>query len=240
MTNQKLLSRKQISLFLHSFFVETQIRHFEIISASSHHPQKVLFDIGGGCGYFATAVRRDFDIQVRVMDQDEDSIKIAQKAGVEAFVGDLFTFTSKGDEGTVCFNLILHHLVSSSEKETRSMQIRALSRWSESNVQIFVNEYIYESYLLDLTGWLIYAITSNKMLSLLLSIISKVVPSLRANTFGTGVRFRSNSGWRAIFEEAGFSIQGEIRGMPEKVSLARRLLLISQIRLDSFLLTPCK
>ena len=102
---------------------------------------------------------------------------------------------------------------------------------------IFINEYIYESMILDLSGRLIYEITKSQVLSFLGKMVSYVVPSLRANTFGVGVRFRSNKGWTDIFDSMGFKVVNFIKGAPEPVSFARRLLLIRECRRDSFLLT---
>jgi hypothetical protein len=136
----------------------------------------------------------------------------------------------------VCFNLILHHLVGSSEKETLDFQMRAVTAWKNESVKIFVNEYIYESWIKNFSGWLIYQITKNKFLSAIGNSISKFVPSLKANTFGVGVRFRSNSEWIDIFKNAGFIVEKEIKGDNELISLPRRILLIKEIRRDSFLL----
>ena len=67
---------------------------------------------------------------------------------------------------------------------------------------------------------------------------SKLMPLLKANTFGVGVRFRSYDEWMQLFQEAGFSVVKTELGRKEIVSLPRRLLLIKQIRKDSFLITP--
>jgi len=62
------------------------------------------------------------------------------------------------------------------------------------------------------------------------------VPSLRANTFGVGVRFRTAGDWRRLFAEAGYKVLGYRRGDNEQLSLPRRLMMISSIRRDSFIL----
>ncbi len=114
--------------------------------------------------------------------------------------------------------------------------MRAVTAWKNESVKIFVNEYIYESWIKNFSGWLIYQITKNKFLSAIGNSISKFVPSLKANTFGVGVRFRSNSEWIDIFKNAGFIVEKEIKGDNELISLPRRILLIKEIRRDSFLL----
>jgi hypothetical protein len=75
-------------------------------------------------------------------------------------------------------------------------------------------------------------------LSALGQAIARVVPTLHANTFGVGVRFRSNADWKRLFSEAGFATIGEVRGEEERISLPRRLLFIKSIRRDSFLIAP--
>jgi hypothetical protein len=167
---------------------------------------------------------------------DPVSVESARSYGVEAMVGDALQPDKKNDEALVCFNLILHHLVATSENETLALQTRAISNWRQSGTKVFVNEYIYESWFGDFSGWLIYQITKSKFLSKVGLIISKVMPSLKANTFGVGVRFRSGSEWKKIFDNSGFVVEAEIKGEEEFISLPRRLLLIKNIRRDSFLL----
>lgn len=66
---------------------------------------------------------------------------------------------------------------------------------------------IYESFVINnFSGWLIYQITSNSALSVLGNFIAKFIPSLKANTFGVGVRFRSHKEWQRMFESLGFEI----------------------------------
>jgi len=144
----------------------------------------------------------------------------------------------RGDEEFASFNLILHHLVGRSEEITRTLQMNSLARWRDRARGVFVNEYIYESYAMRASGWLIFQITKSTLLSALAKWISTVVPSLRANTFGVGVRFRAHEEWRELFEDAGYRVKSCVIGRSEPVSMARRLLLIKQIRRDSFLLVP--
>ena len=141
-----------------------------------------------------------------------------------------------GDEEIVCFNLILHHLVGSSEESTRALQVQALGNWSADNIKVFVNEYIYESWLDDVSGKLIYMITKSRVLSFIGNLVAKVFPSLKANTFGVGVRFRSSASWKRVFTQAGFKVSNEVQGSEEIIAAPRRLLLIKSIRRDSFLL----
>ncbi len=233
---QKTLNVEQVSAFYHDAFVQQQVEHFKTIALPGINTGKVVVDIGGGCGYFANAIKKDLNIPTRVIDMDAVSVETAKTLGLEAMIGDALHPLKKSDEGVVCFNLILHHLVAHSEAETLVLQSRAITAWRENNVKVFVNEYIYESWIANFSGWLIYQITKNKLLSAIGKTVSRVMPSLKANTFGVGVRFRSNSEWKKIFEKSGFTVKDELRGEPEFISLPRRLLLIKEIRRDSFVL----
>ncbi len=174
-----------------------------------------------------------------MLDNDVQSVLICQQAGIEGIQGDALNPPMAGHDNVVCFNMILHHLVGETEEATLDLQSRALSVWHSNVSAIFVNEYIYESFVnLDFTGWLIFRITSSPHLSMLCNLVAKLVPSLNANTFGVGVRFRSHIEWQRIFVSLGFDVVGIVKGKQECVSLARRLLLIKNCRRDSFLLKP--
>ena len=230
------LNPEQVAAFYHDEFVRQQVDHFKKIALPSVKAGSFVVDIGGGCGHFAGAIKKEMNLCTRVIDVDPVSVDSALRLGVEAMVGDALQPEKKNDEGLVCFNLILHHLVATSENETLALQAGALSSWRESGVKVFVNEYIYESWFCDLSGRLIYQITKSKFLSKVGEIVSKAVPSLKANTFGVGVRFRSVNEWKKIFINAGFEVEAELKGEEEFISLPRRLLLIKKIRRDSFLL----
>lgn len=233
---QKTLKAEQIAAFYHDGFVQQQVEHFKNIALPNIDPGLVVVDVGGGCGYFASAIQNELGVTTRIIDMDPVSVTSAQALGVEAMVGDALNPEKKNDEGVACFNLILHHLVAKSENETLALQVRAIGAWRENNVKVFVNEYIYESWIADFSGWIIYQITKSKLLSAIGRSVSKVLPSLKANTFGVGVRFRSNSDWKRIFDEHGWTVDQELKGGKEFISLPRRLLLIREIRRDSFFL----
>jgi hypothetical protein len=169
---------------------------------------------------------------------DIASVKACHELGVEATQGDALNPEVTGDEGVACFNLILHHLVGKSESQTIDMQTKALAVWRPHIKHIFVNEYIYESVIGNFSGWLFFQITKSSILSCFGRLVSIFIPSLKANTFGVGVRFRSNAEWRQVFSRAGFSVKGFVAGRKEHVSLPRRMLLIKSVQRDSYLLEP--
>lgn len=231
---QKKLNTEQIAAFYHDIFVEQQLRHFKKIISKDFN--KVVVDVGGGCGFFARALKDELNLSVRVIDSDPISVSRALDLGVDAICEDALSVKHYGDEGVICFNLILHHLVSDSEEKTRLLQVNALKAWKGAGVKIFVNEYIYESWGWNLSGKLIYQITKNNLLSSLGKMVSNFAPTLHANTFGIGVRFRGSKEWRDIFKAEGFKILTEIEGEDEGISWARRLLFIKTIKRNSFLL----
>lgn len=235
---QKALSAEQVEAFYHNEFVADQVRHFGLLFKSAEVQPRLVVDMGGGCGFFARKLREVTAFPVQVVDMDPASVAACLEAGIDASVGDALQPQMSGREDIVSFNLILHHLVSSSEPVTRGLQMRALSVWRGHVQFVFVNEYIYESFVGHLSGWLIYRITKSTVLSAMAKYVSRVVPSLRANTFGVGVRFRAHDEWRRLFDEAGFEVVATERGMNEPVSLPRRVLFIREIRRDSFVLRP--
>jgi hypothetical protein len=242
---QKLLSNNQIEYFYHNDFVERQIEDFIKLTGTSLNNVSnilnpgVIVDLGGGCGFFANALKHHTDLKIRVVDIDAISISLCNQAGLEAAIGDALNPKIVGDELVTCFNLILHHLVGKSENETRKLQERALSAWHSNGNIIFINEYIYESFFIkNFSGWIIYQITSNAFLSSVGLLMAKIFPSLKANTLFVGVRFRSHKEWLMMFESLGFDVVDVVKGKQEDISLPRRFLLIKNCRRDSFLLKP--
>jgi len=237
---QQILKEEQIEAFYHDNFVTSQVADFvALVPKRVNLNDRRVVDIGGGCGFFAKALSAEWGYKVRVVDADIKSIEFCMANGVEAICGDALAPNFVGDEGVICFNLILHHLVGASDSDTYSLQARALQEWYGNAPAIFVNEYIYESFIFEnFSGWLIYKITSSRFLSRIGRAVSWLMPTLKANTFGTGVRFRAQAEWVAIFDSLGFDVVGILEGQQEGVSLPRRLLLIKNCRRDSFLLVP--
>jgi hypothetical protein len=231
--SQKLLSADQIEAFYHDEFVEDQVRDF-VALVPSVSAVGVIVDVGGGCGFFARALSDATGVRARVIDMDPESVSACRALGVDAVQGDALRPEIRGDEEVVCFNLILHHLIASSERKTRALQQAALRPWTGRAKSLVVNEYIYESFVGNLSGRLIYWITNSAWLSWAGRQIARVVPAFKANTFGVGVRFRSHDEWRALFAEAGFDVMDARIGAPEPIAAPLRILLIKTIRRDSF------
>lgn len=236
--HQKKLSEDQVREFHHQEFVMDQVKDF-ILLTRELDVRGTVVDVGGGCGFFAAALRDRADIPVRVIDMDAGSIETCRQLGVDGRVDDALAPTIHGDEAVVCFNLILHHLIGEDDQRTRVLQSRALAVWFGRSEAVFVNEYIYESWLVPrFSAWTIWLVTSSRILSAIAKLVSRAIPSLRANTFGVGVRFRTAADWSTLFAASGYRIVASCRGRDEPVSLARRMLLIRSCRRDSFLLRP--
>lgn len=230
MAEQQKLSDAQLEAFYHDGFVEDQVRHFSRLLG----PGGTVVDVGGGRGFFARRLAEAVGRKVRVLDSDPVAVAGCRENGVDGEIGDALAPRVAGDEEAVSFNLILHHLVGASERATRDLQSRALRAWKGKARDLFVNEYIYESFVGRASGRLIFWITKSRVLSWMGRAVAFFARSLRANTFGVGVRFRAHDEWRRLFEEAGFEVVAAELGAPEPVSLPRRLLLIKSIRRDSF------
>ena len=234
---QNQLTREQIVAFDHDEFVDDQVRHF----SSLVHPivsfNATVVDVGGGRGYFASGVTAATGRQVIVIDTDAESVRACVARGVRAQEGNALQPNVEASSAVVCFNLVLHHLVADTERETRRLQTAALRAWRSRSACVFVNEYIYESFFGHLSGKLIYLITQSAILSALARIGSRWVPALKANTLGVGVRFRSDKEWRRLFSDAGYRVAASEKGRDEPISKVWRLLLIKRIARDSYCLS---
>jgi hypothetical protein len=234
---QIVLGKEELKEFYHECFVDDQAKDFLALQRVPADKIGKVVDIGGGCGFFAKKIMDLGITDVLVMDTDDNSVRTCGEKGVKAEISDALSPRIQGDEAIVCFNLILHHLIGSSEAMTLDAQKRALSAWRGRGVSLFVNEYVYEGFINEKSSAkLIWCITSSKLLSIIGKFVSWFIPSLKANTFGFGVRFRTKSDWERIFSATGYEVAGYSRGVDEEISLARRLLLIKSRRRDSFLL----
>lgn len=238
MSEQATLSDEQLKAFYHECFVEDQTRDFHSLVGASTDSTEQVIDVGGGCGFFASRLTEVTGRKVKVIDADTVAIQACGRLGVEATLGDALDPPFMGNENIVTFNLILHHLIGSSEPVTRELQVKALAAWRSNSSLVFVNEYIYESFVGNFSGWIIYQITKNQVLSWIGSKLGKLIPALRANTFGVGVRFRAHEEWCRLFSQAGYNVAACSLGRDEDVPFPLRLMLIKAIRRDSFLLKP--
>ena len=135
---QKILSTDQIEAFHHDNFVENQVAHFVSLCGVNGEHRNVL-DMGGGCGYFAKRLMGLANYKVKVVDMDPASVDVCRNSNIEATQGDAVNPQLSGDEDVVSFNLILHHLVASSELDTIHLQTKALAVWVPHVKYLFIN-----------------------------------------------------------------------------------------------------
>jgi hypothetical protein len=239
-SRQVKLALHQIEVFYSDRLANDQIAHFQkLVGSDLISKIRVVVDVGGGCGHFALQLVEKTGLKTRVVDSDQQSIENCKRNygdHLEAEVGDALTPQIHGDEDVVCLNLILHHLVGPTESETRALQKQALIAWREQAKTIFINEYIYDSFINGFSGRIIYEVTRSPLLSAIGRLVGAFIPSLKANTFGIGVRFRAHHEWIKLFEECGFKLIKTEHGRLERISLPRRILLIKRKKRDSFLL----
>lgn len=128
-TQRKLMSN-QLKEFYSDIFTTSQIKDFvELTTPITFGDNKCIVDVGGGCGHFARAVHRETGFTVKVLDSDEISIQQVNKINnknIIGIIGDALNPNDINNAKITCFNLILHHLVGASEKETLSLQKKAL------------------------------------------------------------------------------------------------------------------
>lgn len=233
---QRVLEPSQLEHFYTDTATADQVRNFLAQSDLMRlGGSPVVVDVGGGHGFFARALQARLGGSVRVIDTDPASVHACEKQGTPAILGDALKPPIVGDEQVACFNLILHHLIGRTERETEMMQAKALQAWQNHAKHIFVTEYVYESPR-GIGPRLIYGITKSKILSALARLVGVFVPSLRANTLGVGVRFRGHDEWVQFFRRYGFQVMAAEKGRAERVRLPRRLLLLTGIRRDTFVL----
>jgi hypothetical protein len=232
--NQLLLDSERISAFYTDTATADQVRNFLALrSVMDLGDSPVVVDVGGGQGYFARALQASLGGSVRVLDTDPVSVAGCLEHATPATLGDALAPPIEGDEQVACFNLILHHLVGRTGRTTAALQLQALQAWQGKARFVFVTEYVYES---AIGAALIYWLTRSQALAAPIGFIGRLIPSLNANTRGVGVRYRPHAEWLAMFHRAGFATVAALKGREEKVRLPRRLMLITSIRRDTFLL----
>lgn len=231
---QRRLAAEQLSSFYTDSATRDQVRAFlSLAPVMRLRKGPVVVDVGGGQGHFAGELQATIGGRARVLDTDPIALAEAERRGVDTILGDALAPPFGGDEDVACFNLILHHLIGQTEARTRALQVQALKAWRGNAQFVFVTEYVYES---GLSARMSYWITRSKFLSALAAAIARLTPTLQANTFGVGVRFRPAGEWHQLFREAGFKVADYRPGREERVRWPRRLLFITSIRRDTFLL----
>ena len=240
---QRALSEEATDAFDHKWLFPVQVEHFSELTPFGRDEPFRLLDVGGGTGLFAQALQEQFPrCSLTILDTSAGSILKAEAKGLRAVHGSILDPPpALGAEpfDVVVFNMILHHLVGDSDEATEDNQknaLRVARGLLNKGGRVVLNEYCYSGFVKDdLSGRLIYEITSSRALAGLVRTIGRLFPNhLAANTVGVGVRFRPLLSWARLGTEAGLVLERMIDGPPDPPSLARKcLLLIREVRRSS-------
>jgi SAM-dependent methyltransferase len=186
-----------------------------------------VLDVGGGNGQFVdrllqlypSATGCVFDYSSSMLSKSRPD---SRKTLVQGSATELGKHFSGRRFDLITVNMLLHHLVGQTEKETLEnvnsclLSIRELLT---PTGHLIVYEQTYEGVLPGLQpGKIIFSLTSVKN-----TLISRALRNLGANTAGTGVRFRSRNEWIALFQGARFKIRNDSPVTLDKPPMLRKL-----------------
>jgi len=183
----------------------------ELIDTHFTTGEFTFLDIGGGNGVFTDRLLNRYpQSEAVLLDNASNLIEINTKHPRKTIIMDsvenLETYLNEYAMDVVFINWVLHHLVSSTYKKTRSNMVNTLSiiQRDKHIRYLAVFENMYNGILFDsLPSKLIYRITS-------LQSIQRWTKKMGANTAGVGVSFLSKKMWMklfsSIFGEANISV----------------------------------
>jgi SAM-dependent methyltransferase len=246
---QRVLPQMAIDAFDTPEGTAEQLQHFKTMLGYTHESVFSLLDVGGGTGFFASAVQNEFPhAAITILDLDESSVRKGIASGLNALHGSIINPPTEIRGKTfdvVSFNLMLHHIIGDDEPSTYELQRRALEqglKLMSNEGKMFVHEICYEGRLLrDLSARLIYGITSSRFIGAAIRVMGKAIAALSANTAGIGVRFRPSHAWMTLASKAGLSLVSGCKGEPEQHSWMRTLfLLIREVRRHSWVMSSAQ
>ena len=110
---QRILPRSAIDAFDTPEGMAEQLQHFKSLLGFNPGSVFSLLDVGGGTGFFASAVKAEFPhAEITILDLDEQSVVKGNKSGLNAIHGSIIDPPAevRGRKfDVVSFNLILHH-----------------------------------------------------------------------------------------------------------------------------------
>lgn len=201
-----------------------------------------LLDVGGGNGLFADRVLARYpNASAVVLDSAavllDKNVPCPRKSVLNADVGSLERAV-QGRFDVICFNWLLHHLVSRSYSESRENILRTLRTAAgllTERGRFSIYENMYEGLLVrGAPSRLVYWATSSKLLAAL-------ARRGGANTAGVGVCFLSEGQWRRDLGRSGLTILDYAADDQWQVPLVRRVVLhIGSIRCGHFWARACE
>lgn len=200
-----------------------------------------FLDVGGGNGVFTDTVLDRFPNARGVLIDNGEALLAANKGHPrKTLVCESATNLERRFRGQkfdlISFNWLLHHLILPSYGDSRRLQsdvVTAACGLLSGKGRICVFENLYDgSFIRDLPGWIIYQLTSSK-------ILAPITRRMGANTAGCGVCFGSRSHWNSLFEELKLEIQHFRAYQEYEVSALRRIALhVGSYRVGEYLLAP--
>jgi O-methyltransferase domain len=165
-----------------------------------------FLDVGGGNGVFADRLLEYYpNSKGTVLDNaqvllDKNQINL-RKTIICDSVENLNSIETKYD--LICFNWLLHHLVSNSYSETRnnmSTAINAVIPLLTPHGKVSIFENMYNGLAIDgLPSQIIFTLTSSKA-------IAGLIKKMGANTAGVGVCFLSQKQWIETISNTGLKL----------------------------------
>jgi hypothetical protein len=186
-----------------------------------------FLDVGGGNGVFCDKVLNAFPRSTAVLlDNSEYLISLNRQSERKKIICDSVENVDQLFQeelfDVVFLNLVLHHFVSNNYKATYKnvtdtfFHLRSIL---SPRGCVYVFEDFYNGMIFDsLSGYLIYILTSNKMLA-------GLTRRFGANTAGIGVCFRSRKQWEKIIKKCGYKIIHEGESHSFRWPLWKRILL---------------
>ncbi|MGD9125911.1 MAG: class I SAM-dependent methyltransferase [Planctomycetia bacterium] len=172
-------------------------------------PIRVL-DIGGGNGIFADKILNAFPhAEVVLLDCSENLLKKntehPRKHLVLESVENLQEVFAGEKFDVITLNLVLHHLVGMSYRESRKNVLNTLAMAQNilsDDGRIFVCENMYNGLVVDsFPSRCIYKLTSIRN-----PLVVKLFRRWGANTAGTGVCFQSRKMWHRVMRQVGLKV----------------------------------
>jgi len=211
---QKLLYAKKEKIIFKRHFVAYEKHIKEFIGKDKLE----IIDIGGASGNFANEIHSYFnkhntEASVKVIDYCEydewalfKNISFIQESAFKAL-----TELQDNSVDLIFINLILHHIVLDTYKETRKAQIELLKlayKKIKKNGLVLVNECYFQCPLLFEASTPVTFFMSSSKLSVVLN-LSKILGSISA---GVGVCFLPKKAWKETFARIGFILLDESEG----------------------------
>lgn len=240
------LESGQLATFDHDYVPDSLFDLIEL-KLRSHFPDREFrfLDVGGGQGFFADRILERFphaqgivlDNSPLLLSKNEAN---ARKTLVCCSATELLNYVPKESVDVAFFNLSLHHFIGGTYGKTRTLQRSAIEQAVRTLAYgglMIVTENLYDgaSAIYDFPGFIIYALTSSRMLA-------SIVRRLGANTAGCGVCFLSREAWRSEFGKLGLRetafAENSFPLTSRSWKLRARLLTLKSISVATFILEP--